>query len=170
MKYDDASWHYGGDFPEDSPQEYGGTHIALFMKWCFIKGWAGEEHMLDAKNDVEKVIASEMSATEFFFKYCDGKLTNEDFTAEGNEFAKSYYAENDLYLSDYGDLFFEEMYITSEQEHDFDKLSKLIEERYISFSKQDNGSIKTTASFSGSVLSDFAEENSQRTPWWKFWA
>ena len=23
MKYDDASWHYGGDFPADLPQEAG---------------------------------------------------------------------------------------------------------------------------------------------------
>jgi len=44
MKYDDASWHYGGDFPIGSPEEYGGTHIALFMKWCFVKGWAGDIH------------------------------------------------------------------------------------------------------------------------------
>jgi len=44
MKYDDASWHYGGDFSIGSPEEYGGTYIALFMKWCFVKGWAGDIH------------------------------------------------------------------------------------------------------------------------------
>ncbi|MDY0918936.1 hypothetical protein [Pseudomonas viridiflava] len=27
MKYDDASWHYTGDFPADQPKEQGGTHI-----------------------------------------------------------------------------------------------------------------------------------------------
>jgi hypothetical protein len=39
MKYDDASWHHGGDFPAGQPQEHGGTHIALFLRWCFVKGW-----------------------------------------------------------------------------------------------------------------------------------
>jgi len=33
-----------GDFSIGSPEEYGGTHIALFMKWCFVKGWAGNIH------------------------------------------------------------------------------------------------------------------------------
>ncbi len=32
MKYDDASWHYGGEFPADSPDEFGGTHIGLSLK------------------------------------------------------------------------------------------------------------------------------------------
>jgi|GEM_PF-4641510 len=35
MKYDDASWHSGG---ETSPDAYGGVHIALFMKYGFTKG------------------------------------------------------------------------------------------------------------------------------------
>ena len=28
-KYDDASWHYGGDFPDDLPEENGATHIGM---------------------------------------------------------------------------------------------------------------------------------------------
>ncbi|WP_262497415.1 DUF7832 domain-containing protein [Pedobacter caeni] len=28
-KYDDASWHYGGDFPKDLPQINGATHIGM---------------------------------------------------------------------------------------------------------------------------------------------
>lgn len=39
MKYDDATWHSGGEFPPESPAEFGGTHIALFLRWCFVKGW-----------------------------------------------------------------------------------------------------------------------------------
>jgi hypothetical protein len=35
MKYDDASWHYGGDFPADLPREAGSTHIAMFLAWLF---------------------------------------------------------------------------------------------------------------------------------------
>ena len=75
MKYDDASWHYGGNFPKDQPQENGGTHVALFLKWCFIKGWAGELHTEEGPEAVASVVSSELPATEFLFKYCDGKFT-----------------------------------------------------------------------------------------------
>ena len=30
-KYDDASWHYGGDFPKDLPIEAGATHTGMFL-------------------------------------------------------------------------------------------------------------------------------------------
>ena len=85
MKYDDASWHYGGEFPEDSPEEYGATHIALIMKWCFQRGWAGEVHKEDerANTELQKVISGELKATEYFMRWCDGKLTDEDFTEKG---------------------------------------------------------------------------------------
>ena len=59
MKYDDARWHFGGEYPKDSPQEFGGTHIGLLLKWCFIKGWAGMLHLEENRQDVEKVIRGE---------------------------------------------------------------------------------------------------------------
>ncbi|WP_265102660.1 hypothetical protein [Acinetobacter sp. 'aerobic (ED)'] len=37
MKYDDASWHYGGDFPADLPQEAGATHIGMFLTWMLLQ-------------------------------------------------------------------------------------------------------------------------------------
>ncbi|WP_441328174.1 DUF7832 domain-containing protein [Mesorhizobium album] len=33
MKYDDASWHSGGNFPRELPPEAGATHIAMFVAW-----------------------------------------------------------------------------------------------------------------------------------------
>lgn len=150
MKYDDASWHYGGEFPADSPEEYGGTHIALFMKWCFTQGWAGELHIQEEREDTQKVIDGDLSATEFFFKYCDGKLTNEDFTEEGNTFAEQYYGNDGLYLSDYEREFGELMYVAAEQEHDFEKFSFMLKTRYESgvFTSKQTVAAK---------------------PWWKLW-
>jgi len=145
MKYDDASWHAGGDFPETSPEEYGATHIALFLKWCFIKGWRGDIHSGDSQQYVDAVISGEMNATEYFLQHCDGKLTNEDFTVEGNQFAEQYYGDNGRYLDDYVSLFGDKMYVSSETEHDFKMFSNLIEKRYQS----------------GKLT---------KQPWWKFWA
>jgi len=53
MKYDDASWHYGGDFPKDLPNEAGATHIAMFVAWCLLNGLAGEIHTDDFPEEFE---------------------------------------------------------------------------------------------------------------------
>ena len=145
MKYDDASWHAGGDFPETSPEEFGGTHIALFLKWCFIKGWHGDMHREENQKDVVAVISGQMSATDFFFKNCGGKLTDEDFSIDGNKFAERYFGDNGLYLDDYVSLFGDQMYVSPEAEHDFRALSELIEKRFQS----------------GKLT---------KQPWWKFWS
>lgn len=130
MKYDDAKWHYEGQFPADSPMEFGGTHIALFLKWCFIKGWAGELHLTDAAADVERVVAGTLSATEFLFQHCDGKLTDEDLNDEGNSFAEHYYGDEGLYLIDYAENFADLMYTRPESTHDFSLFSQIVEDRY----------------------------------------
>ncbi len=150
MKYDDASWHSGNKFPETSPDKFGGTHIALFLKWCFIKGWAGEIHIDEELDDVKKVINGEISATKFFFKYCDGKLTDEDFNKEGNNFAELYYGKNGLYLNDYSNLFYDLMYKEPEENHNYTKLANYIEQRYKS-----------------NILTE--DQLKAIKPWWKFW-
>jgi hypothetical protein len=148
MKYDDASWHSGGDFPTASPKEYGGTHIALFIKWCFIKGWAGQLHLDEWPEDVAQVIIGGMPATEFLFKNLDGKFTDEDLTEEGNHFANAYYGEKGDYLSDYAATFGSFLYLAPESDHDFARVSQMIEKRWISLN---------------------APEQIQEKPWWKIW-
>lgn len=150
MKYDDASWHNGGDFPDDSPEEYGGTHIALFLKWCFIKGWAGDIHLKDSKEDVQRVIKGIISATEYLFHYCDGQLTDEDLNEEGNAFASEYYGDDGLYLDDYANAFENLMYEKPEEEHDFKKFSLMINKR-----------------FESGVLTSPTNEEPEAS--WKFW-
>jgi hypothetical protein len=141
MKYDDASWHSGGQFPSGSPPEYGGTHIGLFLKWCILKGWAGELHTGEDGADIERVRRNEMTGTQFLFKNCDGKFTDEDLSAEGNAFTAKYYPDN--YLGDYADLFAELLYVAAEQDHDFKKLASMLDRR---LSEQTKGA---------------------RKPWWK---
>jgi len=85
IKYDDASWHAGVEFPEVQPQELGGTHTALFLRWCFCKGWSGP--IFDEPELVARVALGQLSATEFLFKYSDGKLLEEMLNEAGNAFA-----------------------------------------------------------------------------------
>ncbi|QLG86763.1 hypothetical protein HQ393_00080 [Chitinibacter bivalviorum] len=149
MKYDDASWHSGGNFPKQQPEEYGGTHIALFLKWCFIKGWAGELHQTEEPEAVTQVINDTLSATEFFFTYCDGKLTDETFNEVGNAFAAQYYGDDGLYLNDYAEHFEELMYVAPESDHDFAKYSAVLDARLKS-------NVLTKAQL-------------KPKPWWKVW-
>jgi len=151
MKYDDASWHYGGTFPSNSPQEYGGTHIALFLKWCFTKGWAGDLHLQEEPEDTRKVINGTMPANEFLFKYCDGKLTNEDFNSAGNAFAEKYYGDDGLYLHDYSKQFKDLMYIAPESAHDFNKYAAMMDSRLQS-----------------RILTK-SQTTKPPKPWWRFW-
>ena len=150
MKYDDASWHSDGNFPVSSPAEFGGTHIALFLKWCFLKGWASQMHLDERPEDVECVISGKMAATEFLFRNCDGKLTNEDLNDEGNRFASSYYGENGAYLADYERNFSDEMYVAPERAHDFTMFSSILERR-----------------FAGTTV---VQAQVDKKPWWKFWS
>jgi hypothetical protein len=57
VKYDDASWHYGGDFPKDLPIEAGATHIAMFAVWAWSNGLAGPLITEDIPDALEAVKA-----------------------------------------------------------------------------------------------------------------
>ena len=61
-----------------------------------------------------------MSGTDFLFKSCDGKFTDEDLSDTGNRFAADYYQ---LYLADYGQVSPEQMHHAGDSEHDFDELA-----------------------------------------------
>ena len=50
MKYDDASWHYGGDFPADLPQAAGATHIGMFLAWLIRNDYASQELIEEAED------------------------------------------------------------------------------------------------------------------------
>ena len=105
MKYDDASWHYGGDFPEDLSDEAGATHIAMFVAWCLLNGLAGELHTEDLPEDLEKLKNKEETPGQWFIKNCDEKFTDEDLNEEGNLFAQYYYAADEApYLDVYENI------------------------------------------------------------------
>ena len=53
MKYDDASWHFGGDYPEDLPDENGATHIGMFLAWCIAHNFFSEELEEDFEEEEE---------------------------------------------------------------------------------------------------------------------
>jgi hypothetical protein len=112
MKYDDASWHYGGNFPKDLPESAGATHIAMFVSWAVLNDLAGDIHKSDFSDDLAKLRQRESTPGGWFLSICDGKFTDEDLNEAGNAFASSYYGNEDglhtvvgSYLADYDQAF-----------------------------------------------------------------
>lgn len=99
MKYDDASWHYGGTFPKGLPKRNGGTHIGMFLAWMIAHDLVSDELRDDAAKALARVRARKMTGTAFLFTECDEKLTDHDFSAEGNRFALDYF--EGAYIDDY---------------------------------------------------------------------
>lgn len=61
-KYDDASWHYGGDFPDEN----GATHIGMFITWCINNNLISDFQIEESLEDIEKVKQKELTGGRFF--------------------------------------------------------------------------------------------------------
>jgi hypothetical protein len=134
MKYDDASWHYGGSFPPDLEPKAGATHIGMFTAWCVLNGFGGELHIENFTDDLDRLRSREVTPGEWFMGACDGKFTDEDLNDEGNAFTAFYYSpEPAPYLTDYEDTLghgLASLYHVPDTWHSFDRLSPLISRRY----------------------------------------
>ena len=88
--------------------------------------------MEEEPDAVAEVVRGEMSGTDFLFKYCDGKFTDEDLNDEGNNFAARYFGDDGLYLDDYIESFEHLMYVEPEGAHDYKKFAAMLEARLTS--------------------------------------
>ena len=137
MKYDDASWHYGGDFPADLEPSAGATHIGMFLAWCLLHGMEGSIHVEDFPVELAEIQRREITPGAFLIKVCDEKFTDEDLSEEGNAFAKFYYSGTDgpygQYLTDYEETFLgsrASLYEVEDTWKTFDRIAPLIDRRY----------------------------------------
>ena len=100
MAYDRADWHYGGDFPDDVPNENGATHIGIYLGWVIKRGLVGELHVEESVEALEAVRSGRSDGRTFLIEECDEKFTDEDLSDVGKRFTDSYYDEtyNDDYI------------------------------------------------------------------------
>jgi hypothetical protein len=102
MKYDDWSWHCGGDFPTDLPPEAGATHAGMFLAWAVLAGLGSAEIAADFAREIGDLRAQRLTPGHFFLAVCDGKLTDGDLSDQGNAFAHAYFdLETGNFLADY---------------------------------------------------------------------
>ncbi len=129
---DRMDWHYGGDFPENLPQENGGTHIGMFLTWIIENDLISELHREDSQEAILKVINHQMTGRDFLIEQCDEKLWEDDLNEQGLLFTKHYY-ESDIYIQDYSELLATEVESIYEVENSWDnyqKLKPIIDSRY----------------------------------------
>lgn len=137
-KYDDASWHYGGDYPKGLAKKHGSTHIGFFLAWAVSRGMAGRLHLEESKKDLAALRAGKLTGAAFLRKNCDEKLTSEDLNADGNAFARARYT---AYLKGYeaavdprGEL--ESIYDAPDDVATYRRAAKLLDELYDAWSRQ----------------------------------
>jgi hypothetical protein len=139
MKYDDASWHHGGDFPMELPPSAGATHIGMFLAWMLLNGQAGALHLQEPVS-LAHLGQRTMTPGQWVLCHCDGKFTDADLSDEGNRFAEVYYAyDEDRYeegeptwLSDYAKSFpdAENAYSVPDDWASYDRLAPLLAQRF----------------------------------------
>jgi len=161
MKYDDASWHYGGDFPQDLPAEAGGTHIGMFLTWSLLNGLDGSIWADEFPQDIPRLVKKEVTPGQFFMNFADEKFVDEMLNDEGNAFAEAYY--NVSYLDDYESVLAANLptcYHVADSWANYDRLSPMIASRFDLWKR---GELKDEAA----INIDF--EKVLNKPWWKFW-
>lgn len=142
MKYDDVSWHCGGQFPKDLPDEAGATHIGMFLAWTILHGLEGSLHKEHSVDSLTAVRQRRMTGAQFLLNECDWKFTDEDLDDEGNAFASSYYGNDEgygAYVADYestlgGDL--PSLYHVADSWENYDKMAPVISQRHEAWKKQ----------------------------------
>ena len=136
MKYDDASWHYEGDYPEDLANEAAATHIGMFLSWMLINDLASQALLEDAEEEIADLKARSSTGASFLLSMLDEKLTDEDFSETGNAFALAYYQgldDDSRYIDDYfAALGVDELslYGVEDSWANYDKLAGLIDARF----------------------------------------
>ncbi len=146
-KYDDASWHYSGDFPAELDKKNGATHTGMFINWCVTNNFHSEELMEDHQNECESLKRREITGADFVIDALDGKFSEYDLNEMGNAFARDYYVdETDFsekfssFATDYINVFdsiaeendyeYETFYHIEDTYENYDVMKQIIDHRF----------------------------------------
>jgi hypothetical protein len=125
-KLDDASWHYGGDFPAGLPDDNGGTHIGMFLGWAIDNNLINKQTIADFPEVIDVFKQKKMTGREILFKYFDGKLSGGDLAPAASKFAANYYAKD--FLKAYSAILPSPkgVYGVTDSWHNFDKVNSML--------------------------------------------
>jgi hypothetical protein len=132
-KYDDASWHYGGNFPEHLPTSAGATHIGMYLAWAVVSGLESDflrEEL--APDDVARLVERKITPGQFLITASDEKFVDDELNAEAKRFTDAYYASN-MYFDDYDKVVgkdLETLYEAPDTWETFDRLRPMLDRRF----------------------------------------
>lgn len=132
--FDKGKWHWGGDYPEDLPEENGSTHIAMYLGWIVDNDLIAEKF---ASDSVVNDFRERKSTLHELIGWFDDVLVGDMLTEQGARFTMDYYA-SDEYLTDYCialDQDVPTLYHISPTIENFQTVSKVIDERYTDWCK-----------------------------------
>lgn len=141
-KYDDASWHYEGDFPDNLPEINGATHIGMLLTWIIENALYSEEFEEDFSEEITDVKNKTLTGAACLMQCCEGKLSDYDLNDAGNEFIGAYYDENSTfsqeyasYLEDYTNLVnadarYETLYHIEDSWDNYESIRPRIDQRF----------------------------------------
>ncbi|MDF0607205.1 hypothetical protein HZU77_016435 [Neisseriaceae bacterium TC5R-5] len=139
VKYDDVSWHTGGEFPEDLDAQAARTHIGFFIGWAIDNNFQSDLLNENFPEEIEKFKQRKISGSKIIEKCCDDKLTSDDLNDVGIKFANYYYDE--LYMDDYADLSDDDLATIYHEPDNYEKYKQVfdvIESRYRSWVESKN--------------------------------
>jgi hypothetical protein len=139
MKFDDASWHYGGKFPKGLPKENGGTHIGLFVAWIIEHELISRAHLTESRKEVDRVRAREMTGRDFLFEVLDEKFCDEDLTPLGRRFTRAYFNDGkyiDHYLKTFGVKDDGSVYTVKDTWKNYERIKPAIERAFARWRKR----------------------------------
>jgi predicted DNA-binding WGR domain protein len=134
--FDNASWHYGGDFPceLDSHQAY--IHTGFFIGWLLRKKLFTSEFQKDNIEGISKFLRKDITAPEFYKVYMDGKFMSYELNDQGIAFT-IYYFDTDfsksMYLDDLIAILcknISSIYYIKDNWQNFEIIADLINQRY----------------------------------------
>ncbi len=139
MKYDDATWHSGGDYPAHIPAAAAATHTGMYLVWALLAGLGGRFHGDNSAHDLGALKARTITPGAYLLAACDGKFLDEDLGDEGNAFTQAYFDfETGQYLKDYQlalDQQFSSIYLIADTWKNFDTLKPILDARLAAWRK-----------------------------------
>lgn len=149
MSYDQGYWHTDRCAEKNLDEQYAGTHIAVYLKWCLEKGFLSEELLVSDADALAAVRDGRMSISEYFETHLDWKFGEWNLNEDGNAFTKAYY---DRYLDEVS-VEVPEAVLGPESDVDFQKLFALLDDR-----------LSQSHEFGATAV-----QKSKTKRWWKFW-
>ena len=156
MKYDDYQWHLNGkDFPKNGTALNAATHIAFYLFSAIKLGIASTAH-ISCRSDLEG--STKSSIVDYFLQKCDGKLTDEDFSNEGNRFTRYYFnADKSRYFEDYHECFsqFDSIYLVPDSKEYFAQIFQQVSAEYIGWKSKYRDAKQTAFEQFNELLADY---------------